>query len=83
MSQEVPKQVEQKQRQIVKKFYGKTFGEEPIDDQLTDYLNENPGLRVVTMAASGGLDRLLVVLEPVAEEAKGCSAVLTCPIVRP
>ena len=28
-------------------------------------------------------DKLLVVLEPVAEEAEGCSAVLTCPMVHP
>ncbi len=80
MSQEVPVQV--KQKQIV--FYGETTANDyAAATQLADYLNENPGLRVVAMAGSANLDKLLVVLEPVAEEAKGCSAVLTCPMVRP
>lgn len=80
MSQEVPKRVEQKQ--IVKTF---SHGHLNADEQLRSYLNENPGLRVVSMAVMAYYpnDKLLVVLEPIAEEAEGCSAVLACPMVRP
>lgn len=68
------------QKQIVELFYPV---DEPLKESLQRYLNENPGLRVVSMVANSSLDRLLVVLEPVAEEAEGCSAVLACPMVRP
>ena len=71
------------QKQIVEVFFDTTRVDDPIKNQLQDYLDENPGFRVVSMVASSNLDKLLVVLEPVAEEAKGCSAVLTCPMVHP
>jgi len=65
MSQEVPRQVEQKQ--IVKAFGHNHLN---VDEQLRSYLNENPGLRVVTMTSMAYYpnDKLLVVLEPVAED---------------
>ena len=70
------------QKQIVKTFCLSRWS---VDEQLRSYLNENPGLRVVSMAVMAYCpnDQLLVVLEPVAEEAEGCSAVLACPMVRP
>ena len=71
------------QKQIVEVFFDTTRVDDPIKNQLQDYLDENPGFRVVSMVASSNLDKLLVVLEPVAEEAEGCSAVLACPMVRP
>jgi hypothetical protein len=71
------------QKQIVEVFFDTTRVDDPIKNQLQDYLDENPGFRVVSMVASSNLDKLLVVLEPVAEEAKGCSAVLACPMVHP
>ena len=55
----------QKQKQIVKLFYPV---DEPLRESLQRYLNENPGLRVVAMEGSANLDKLLVVLEPVAED---------------
>lgn len=63
MSQEVPVQV--KQKQIVKMLGPSRLEKE---DQLAHYLNENPGLRVVSMVADSGLNWVLVVLEPVAED---------------
>ena len=54
------------QKQIVKTF---SHGHLNADEQLRGYLNENPGLRVVSMAVMAYYpnDRLLVVLEPVAD----------------
>lgn len=65
MSQEVPVQVEQKQ--IVKTFGLSRWS---VEEQLQSYLNENPSLRVVSMAVTAYYpnDKLLVVLEPVAED---------------
>ena len=55
------------QKQIVEVFFDTTRVDDPIKNQLQNYLNENPGLRVVAMVANSSLDRLLVVLEPVAD----------------
>jgi hypothetical protein len=56
------------QKQIVEVFFDTTRVDDPIKSQLQDYLNENPGLRVVSMVASANLDRLLVVLEPAVDD---------------
>ena len=54
------------QKQIVKTFCLSRWS---VDEQLRSYLNENPGLRVVSMAVMAYCpnDQLLVVLEPVAD----------------
>lgn len=55
------------QKQIVKTF---SHGHLNADEQLRSYLNENPGLRVVSMAVMAYYpnDKLLVVLEPVVDD---------------